>query len=392
MPWNEPGDSGKNKDPWTGRPKQTPPDLEAFLRDLYKKIVALLKPRTLNKKSVFTRFFSLTTLNAKTVGLFAAICLLLGLALGFFKVNTDESAVITRFAAYDKTVGPGYHWILKPFQHYTIVNSEKIHKLSTHVNLLTRDENKIQVNVNIDYSIADPHNFLFASAHPLSNLQETLDNVVNQVFSQLTLNQLLSTSHYSLTERLQKRLQTTIKIPTGLAVKDIKLISIQMPEQLQAAFTDVANAKSDKEQVEKLANIYAMQIEPRAQLSAQQLIAEAKAYQQAIILKAKIEMIHFLALLPAYEASPTLTKKQIYLTALQTLMVQSNKLHNANNAGNHSSLTLKSSNTSASVDTDKLTTTANTHNDKKELFETNNQTNKTNNSIPSSYNISGGYE
>ena len=390
MPWNEPGDSGKNKDPWTGRPKQTPPDLEAFLRDLYKKIVALFKLRTLNKKSVFTCPFSMATLNAKTIGLIAAFCLLIVFALGFFKVNTDESAVITRFAAYDKTVGPGYHWIFKPFQHYTIVNSGKINKLLAHVNLLTRDENKIQVNVNIDYSIVDPHNFLFFSAHPLSNLQETLDNVVNQVFSQLTLNQLLSTSHYSLTERLQKQLQTTLNMKTGLAVKDIELISIQIPEPLQAAFTDVANAKSDKEQLEKLANIYAMQMEPRAKLSAQRLIAEAKDYQQQIVLKAKIEMIRFLALLPAYEASPTLTKKRLYLAALQTLMVQSNKLHNS--ADNHSSLALNSSQTTTSVNTDKLTATGIINNDKKEQLNNNNPSNKTDNSIPSSYNIPGGYE
>lgn len=387
MPWNEPGDSGKNKDPWTGRPKQTPPDLEAFLRDLYKKIVTLFKLRTLNKKSVFVHPFSLATLNAKTMAIIAAFCLLIGFALGFFKVNTEETAVITRFAAYDKTVGPGYHWILKPFQHYTIVNSGKINKLSAHVKLLTRDNNKIQVNTNIDYSIANPHNFLFFSAHPLSNLQETLDNAVNQVFSQLTLHQLLSTSHYSLTERLQKQLQTTLNMKTGLAVKAIELISIQMPEQLQAAFTDVAHAKSDKEQLEKLANIYAMQMEPRAQLSAKQLIAEAKAYQQEIVLKAKIEMIRFLALLPAYETSPTLTKKRLYLTALQTLMMQSNKLNSVNN-----SLAPHSSPTSTAVNIDKLIATAITNSDKKEQLNTNNPRNKTNNSIPSSYNISGGYE
>lgn len=392
MPWNEPGDSGKNKDPWTGRPKQTPPDLEAFLRDLYKKIVALFKLRTLNKKSVFACPFSLATLNAKTMCLMAAFCLLILLAFGFFKVNTDESAVITRFAAYDKTVGPGYHWIFKPFQHYIIVNSGRINKLSAHVNLLTRDENKVQVNVNIHYSIADPQHFLFSSAHPLSNLQETLDNVVNQVFSQLTLNQLLSTSHYSLTERLQKQLKTTINIKTGLIIKDIELISIQMPESLQAAFTDAANAKSDKEQLEKLANIYAMQIEPRAQLSAQRLISEAKAYQQEIVLKAKIEMIRFLGLLPAYEASPTLTKKRLYLAALQTLMVQSNELHNVNNPDNPTSLALNSSHTTASVNTDKLTATVITNNDKKQQINNNNPSNKTDNSIPSSYNISGGYE
>lgn len=383
MPWNEPGDSGKNKDPWTGRPKQTPPDLEAFLRDLYKKIVALFKLRTLNKKSVLAHPFLLVKLNAKTIGLISIFCLLLWFALGFYNVNSDESAVVTRFAAYNSTVGPGYHWIFKPFQHYTIINSGKINKLSTRVTLLTRDENKIQVNLNIDYSIVNPRHFLFASTHPLSNLQETLDDVINQVFSQYTLKQLLTTSHFALAERLQKQLQNTVKMQTGLAVKNIELLSIQLPEQLQAVFTDAANAKKDKEQLEKLANIYAMQIKPRAQLSAQQLIVNAKAYQQEIVLKAKTDIIHFLALLPAYEASPTLTKKRLYLAALQTLMVQSNKLQRANNADSNSSLTLDPFTKTTSASSAKLTATVITNNNKKAQI---------NNSIPSSYNISGGYE
>ena len=392
MPWNEPGDSGKNKDPWTGRPKQTPPDLEAFLRDLYKKIVALFKLRTLSKKTVFTPSFLLTKPNTKTMGLISILCLLLWFAFGFFKINNDESAVVTRFAAYDSTVGPGYHWILKPFQHYTVIDSGKINKLSTHIKLLTRDKNKIQVDVTIDYSIINPRNFLFVSAHPLTNLQETLDNVINQTLSPFTLNQLLSTSHFSLEERLQKQLHTAVKTQTGLAIKNVESISIQVPEQLQAAFTDTANAKSAKEQLEKLANIYAIQLKPRAQLTAQRLIADAKAYQQEIVLKAKIEMIRFLALLPAYEASPTLTKKRLYLAALQTLMVQSNKLQSVNDAGNNFPLAFGPSKTTSSVNTDKLTTTEITNTDKIEKVDNSIPSFKTNNSIPSSYNISGGYE
>lgn len=389
MPWNEPGDPSKNKDPWTGRPKQTPPDLEAFLRDLYKKIVALFKLRILHKKTALARPFLPAKLNAKTMGLISVSCLLAWLALGFFKVNTDESAVITHFGAYRSTMSAGYHWILKPFQHSTIINSGKINKLSTNVNLLTRDENKIEVNINIDYSIVDPRNFLFATAHPLFNLQETIDNTVNRVLSQFTLNQLLSTSHFSLAERIQKQINILIKEQTGLAVKNIDLVSIQVPEQLQASFTDVANAKSDKEQLEKQANVYATQVEPRAQLLAQQLIADANAYQQEVVLKAKIEIIRFLALLPAYEASPTLTKKQLYLATLQTMIAHSNKLLVTNNS-TINSLTRDQSNTTASVNTNKLT--ASTSNDKKENTDNHELSLKINNSIPSSYNISGGYE
>ncbi len=392
MPWNEPGDPSKNKDPWTGRPKQTPPDLEAFLRDLYKKIVALFKLRILHKKSAFARPFLPTKLNAKSISLISIFCLFAWLALGFFKVNMDESAVITRFGAYSTTLGSGYHWILKPFQHYTIINSSKVTTLSTHVKLLTQDENKITVDVNIDYSIANPRNYLFATDQPLLNLQETLHSVVNRVLSQFTLNQLLSTSNFSLAERLQKQLDTlTIKQQTGLAIKNIELVSIQIPEQLQASFADAANAKNDKQQLEKLANVYAIQVEPRAQALAQRLIADAKAYQQEIVLKAKTDIIRFLALLPAYEASPSLTRKRLYLSALQTMMAHSNKLVVANNANTNFSLALDQLQTTSPVNTETEKTAIPVINDKKPSIDKESN-NKTDDTIPSSYNISGGYE
>lgn len=394
MPWNEPGDPSKNKDPWTGRPKQTPPDLEAFLRDLVKKIVALFKLRILNKKSALARPFPFlpTKLNAKSLSLISIVCLLAWLALGFFKVNMGESAVITRLGAYSTTLGSGYHWILKPFQHYTIVNSGKLAKLSTQVKLLTQDENKIAVDVDIDYSIANPRNYLFATAQPLLSVQETLHNVVNQVLSQFTLKQLLSTSNFSLAERLQKQLDTlTIQQQTGLAIKNIELGPIQIPEQLHASFTDVANAKNDKQQLEKLANVYAIQVEPRARALAQRLITDAKAYQQEVVLKAKTDIIRFLALLPAYEAAPALTRKRLYLSALQTMMAHSNKLVVANNANTNFSLTLDQLQTASPVNAEIEKAPTSTSNDKTSSID-NESNNKTNNTIPSSYNISGGYE
>lgn len=390
MPWNEPGDPSKNKDPWTGRPKQTPPDLEAFLRDLYKKVIALFKLRIVKKKPGVARSFLPTELNAKALGLFSIFCLFAWLALGFFKVNPDESAVVTRFGVYRATLDAGYHWILKPFQHYTIINSGKVNTLSTTVKLLTRDENKIAIDVTIDYSIVNPRNYLFSSVHPLLDLQDTLHNAVNRMLSQLTLNQLLTTSHFSLDNNLQKQLDLLmIKAQTGLAIKNIELGSIQIPKQLQAAFTNAANAKQDKEQFEKLANAYAIQVEPRVKAAAQKRIADAKAYQQATVLKAKTEVIRFLALLPAYEASPSLTRKRLYLAALQTMMTHSNKLLVTNSDSTHFSLSLlEDPSPLHSLKTDKSVPASSPMNDKQEnTHESNNK----NDSLPSSYNISGGY-
>ncbi|MDQ8039167.1 MAG: protease modulator HflK N-terminal domain-containing protein, partial [Rickettsiella sp.] len=101
MPWKEPGNSSNNKDPWTGRPKQTPPDLEAFLRELRKKIAAFFKVKAINRNTTaFTKTFFPIRLNTKTVGIFFSVLLLVWVFSGFFRVDPYQQAVITRFGKY----------------------------------------------------------------------------------------------------------------------------------------------------------------------------------------------------------------------------------------------------------------------------------------------------
>ena len=391
MPWNEPGDPSKNKDPWTGRPKQTPPDLEAFLRDLCKKIIALFKLRIFNKKpAIMARSFSPIQLNTKAMGVIVVFCLLAWLAFGLFKVNTAEQAIVTRFGKYSATFDPGYHWILRPIQQYTLVDTGKIKKFSTTVQLLTKDENKISVVLNIDYSIVNARNYLFSTDQPLLNLQEITHNAANRVLSQFSLVQLQASSRFLLEERLQQQLDSFMsKNETGLAIKNIELTSIEVPEQLKASLLDVANAKRDKEQLENQAKAYAIQIEPSAKAKAQRLIADAKTYRQEAVLKAKTETTRFLALLPAYQASPTLTRQRLYLEALQTMMAHSNKLIVANTANTHFSLRLDEPVATQAINAPKLSELSSTDN---KTSATNEVNGKTDHAIPSSYDITGGYE
>lgn len=391
MPWNEPGDPSKNKDPWTGRPKQTPPDLEAFLRDLCKKIVALFKLKIFNKKAATIAKIFPAQINTKVLGLISIFCVFAWLMFGFFKVNAAEQAVITRFGQYNVTLAPGYHWILRPIEQYTLINSGKLNKFSTTVDLLTRDENKISVAINLDYSIVNAHNYLFTTTHPLLNLQEVTSNAVNRVLSQFTLAQLLTTSSFSLQERLQHQLNALMTQGyTGLAIKNIELQTIQVPEQLKASFADAAKAQRDKDQLENQARAYALQVEPLAKAEALRLIADAQTYQQNTLLKAKTETTRFLALLPAYELSPSLTRKRLSLNALQAMMSHSNKLIIANPGTNiNFSLTLDKSLATPAINPTKLTLAPIT-NDKNTTLAAN--THAKTNTIPSSYNITGGYE
>ncbi len=392
MPWKEPGNSSNNKDPWTGRPKQTPPDLEAILRGLRKKIAALFKLKAFNKNTaVFTKVLP-TQLNTKTIGLIFSVLVLAWLLSGFFTVNASEQAVITRFGKYHTTLSSGRHWIFRPIETRYII-SEKNTPYSYQINLLTQDKNKVSVATTLHYTIANARQYLFSNTQPLQSLQEALANTINKTLGQITLEKLLTTNLFSLQQSLQAEINKLLdNYETGLAVNDIEIQPIQIPEELKAAFEDVTNAELEKKQLENQAKVYAIQIEPNSKEQSERLIADAKNYQQEVILNAKAETARFLALLPTYEASPELMRKRLYLEAMQTMMAHSNKMLIDNPA--HTSLYLnidksalqspekkniqtseKSSSTKPNTSSPPVATEA-----------------KTDNRLSSSYDITGGYE
>ncbi|MES2142238.1 MAG: FtsH protease activity modulator HflK [Pseudomonadota bacterium] len=392
MPWKEPGNSSNNKDPWTGRPKQTPPDLEAFLRELRKKITALFKLKSLNKNSAsITKTLLPIQLNTKTVGLVFSFLLLAWLSSGFFTVDTSEQAVITRFGKYSATLPAGHHWIFRPIETRYIISENNI-PYSSQINLITRDENKVSVVTTLHYTVVNARQFLF-STQPLQSLREAIASAVNQTLSQLSLEQLLNVNFSSSQQILQTKINKLLaNYATGLAISDIELQPIQVPEELKASFEDVTRAEAEKKQLENQADVYAMQIEPKTKSQAKLLIADAKSYQQQVILNAKAETARFLALLPTYEASPELTRKRLYLEAMQAMMTHSNKMLVDNSANTSLYLNIDKP---AIQNPEKIT---NQSSIKTSPTETNSPSPgittsaKTDNKVSSSYGISGGYE
>ncbi|BBB15052.1 HflK protein [Candidatus Rickettsiella viridis] len=392
MPWNEPGNSSNNKDPWTGRPKQTPPDLEAFLRDLRKKIAAFFKLKALNKNTrAFTKTFLPAQFNIKILGLIFSALFLSWLFSGFFSVAPSEQAVITRFGKYHATLSQGHHWIFRPLETRYII-SEKNVAFSYETNLLTRDENKVSLVIKARYAVDNARQYLFADTQSLQSLQDAIANATHQTLSQFSLAQLLTANLFSLQQTLQSKVDALLaQYATGLTVSNLEIQTIQAPEELKASFEEVTQAQAEKEQLENQAKTYALQLEPKTQGEAKNLIANAKNYQQEVILKAKAETARFLALLPAYEASPLLTRKRLYLDAMQAMMANSHKM-----------LLDIPSNTSLSLNVDNMTkqsgvaptTMASTQTTAATKPNTvlSMATPAKNDKVPSSYNITGGYE
>ena len=162
MAWNEPG-GGKRRDPWQGGGEQ--PDLDAMLKRF---------------RDGFGRAFGPPGGGAWLV--------VLGILVLWFALDSwrtiDESnrGVVLRFGKYDRQMGAGlnFKWP-RPIEEVIIVESARVRSTTDQVRMLTKDENLVIVDFNVQYSVSDPFKFLFSVKDPEQTLREAAESAVRQV-------------------------------------------------------------------------------------------------------------------------------------------------------------------------------------------------------------------
>jgi membrane protease subunit HflK len=86
------------------------------------------------------------------------------------------------------------------------------------------------------------------------------------------------------------------------------------------AFKDVASAKEDKNRMINQAEGYRNDIIPKARGEAQAMIREAEGFREARIKRAEGDVAKFKAILKKYRLAKDITKKRLYLEAMEEIL------------------------------------------------------------------------
>ncbi|MDR3491613.1 MAG: FtsH protease activity modulator HflK [Gammaproteobacteria bacterium] len=355
MAWNEPGGSGKNPDPWGGnKNNQQPPDLDKLIKQFIQKLQTLFKsgpklPGTL--PPVFSQGYSWG------LGVILAVILAIWVLAGFFIVNPAEQGVILRLGKYSDTVNPGLHWMARFIDTKYLVDVRKIYSFSLQNDFLTksseqgdlpnpyavveknvpvvpldksgadRSKNVVNVELTVQYRIADPRAYLFNVVNPDDTIQQVAAGALSDVIGKMKLDEVLTTGRESLSlgvlEKIKHVLQT---YNAGLEVVAVTLRKVQAPDQVRAAFNDVNRADQEKATYIQQAQAYASKVVPLAQGVAARILADANAYQQQVVLGAQAEIAKYQALLSVYKTSPDLTRERMYIETMQTVFENTSKI------------------------------------------------------------------
>jgi membrane protease subunit HflK len=262
------------------------------------------------------------------------------LASGFYIVDAASRGVVLTFGRYAEETSPGLRWRLPwPIQSHELVNLASVRTLEvgyrTNVRtkvlkeslMLTDDENIIDLQFAVQFTVKDPRDFIFNVRRPEESAQQIAETAMREVIGKSKMDGILYETQVDVARDAAALMQQIHdRYGTGIAISAVTVQNAQPPEQVQAAFDDAVKANQDRERQKNEGQAYANDVIPRARGTASRLMQEAEGYKQRVIANAEGEASRFKQVLAEYAKAPGVTRERIYIESLQQLLSSTNKI------------------------------------------------------------------
>lgn len=329
MAWNEPGGNRNDNDPWGSNNKgrnggnQGPPDLDQALKQLLDKLNGMFgggKPNGGTPSNSGSGFGGILLLALVVFIVF----------LGFksiYTIDEQERGVVLQLGKYDRTLEPGLRFVFPLIEKVIPVNVTNVRNAELKDEMLTQDENVVEIELNVQYTVSDPVSFALRTEDPEKSLEHAAESALRHEVGSTNLNSIMTAGRAILANNTRSRLQSFMDAyQTGINVSIVNVKEARAPSAVQAAFDDVQKANLDKERYVNEAEAYANTVIPEARGKAQRMIEEANAYKEQVIAKASGEAERFEKLLTEYKKAPKVTRERLYLDAISDVYANTSKV------------------------------------------------------------------
>ena len=314
-------DNQNNQDPWGRKDKD-----EVSFDDLIKKFSAIFgKQGSGSNGSSGGSGFNFSTKKTFLYGFFGL--LIIYASMSIYQLDSPERAVVLRFGEYHEETGEGLNFMLAGIDERYVENVALTRRYSQTANMLTKDENLVDVTISVQYRIKNLKDFVLNVRDPESSLREATESSLRHVVGDNTLEETLTTGREMIAQDVDSRLQSYLDLyATGLVVQQVNIEKTDPPSAGTAAFEDGVAAREDKEKFQNEADRYGLSIVPEARGRAFARIQAAEAYREEVVANASGEAVRFDKLLAEYQKAPKVTRDRLYLDALQGLYSNSTKV------------------------------------------------------------------
>lgn len=320
MAWNQPGNNGKNNDPWGNNKGRATRSKET----IFDKLVEAFKKRNNNNKSG-----SRSPMNLSVIIIAFLIVIVVFWAIsGFYTINQSQRGVVTRFGRVQPVIiEPGLSWLPPLIDKVYPVDTQGTRNFNVQGFMVTAGENLVFVEMNVQYRVANPIKYLFNVTNVEDSLRQAADSALRAEIGSSQMDDILTSGRAGLENRTKDSLVTIISnYDMGIMIVDLNFQSARPPEEVQDAFNDAIKAREDREREINKANADKVQVEQQAEGRAARILAEANAYKVKIKLEAEGDVARFEKILPEYKRAPQITRERLYIETMEKVLSNTNKV------------------------------------------------------------------
>ncbi len=334
-PWGQGsgrGGSGGGGGPWgQGGGGQTPPDFDKAIRQGRDALRRVMPGGGGG--------------SAKSLILLLIIFAGIWAATGFYRVNPQQQGVVLRFGEWVRTTAPGLHYHL-PYPIETVLkpevtrdnrieigfrdiggNSSTRRDIADESQMITGDENIVDIDFVVFWRIADAGQYLFNLAEPEDTIKVAAEAVMREIIGRTPIQTALTEGRQDIQVQARSQLQELLnEYGTGVRVRDVQLLAVDPPADVIDAFNEVQRARQDRDRLKNEAEAFRNDIVPRARGAAAKLIAEAEAYGAEVVNRAKGDSSRFDQVYSAYAANPDVTRERIYIETVEEIFTNVEKI------------------------------------------------------------------
>ncbi len=250
-----------------------------------------------------------------------------------YQIQEQEQAVVTTFGVPKAVTETGLHF-KAPF-------IQKVNKVNTTIQgfpigyamdsnetveqegiMITSDYNFIDVDFFLEYRIADPVQYLYASRTPVDVLKSIAQGCIRTVIASYPVDDVLTTGKSEIQGKIKEMIMEKLEEQNiGIQLVNITIQDSEPPTQdVIRAFKAVETAKQGKETALNNANKYRNEKLPEAEAQADQIIQDAQAQKQVRINEAEAEVARFNAMYEEYIKNPAVTKERMFYEAMEDVL------------------------------------------------------------------------
>lgn len=341
--------SDKNfKNPWDDDKQD---DVEKIFKSSQEKIAKLINKKRSQKDDKGPSDFDFLEYKRYFV-IFGLVLLLMWLSTGFYTIQPYEEGLVLTFGKYSRTALPGLNYKLPdPFEvveiaSVTSVNKEEVgfrssgkkitsraelleNTVSNESQMLTTDENIIDVNFEVQWKISDIKKYLFnVYDNPDENtIKSVAETAMREVIGLAKISDVLAKEKDKIGQDVRNLMQAILdSYDIGVTVIGVQLRRIDPPQEVIDAYRDVQNAKQDKEREINKAYAYSNDILPRARGEAEQIIQQSEGYKSMVIAEASGASQRFNSVYDQYKTAKGVTRTRMYLETMEKILSGMDKI------------------------------------------------------------------